>query len=426
MRANKIERLHFGFVLTPSADGRLLAIPKGALGVDKEGCLAFVGSRADLEPDDKEAIIQDHGSGILFPGFVDLHVHLPQIGSRGRSRSDLLQWLHKDIYPAEAKFADPEYAGQCARRFVKECARNGVTTTVAFLTSHKEASKRSISVIAESGIRSVVGAVQMDRNGPQELLNNVEDSISCAEELAGKWHGYDSGRVKYALIPRFAISCSDRLLKELGRLKTQAPSLYVHTHLSEQKGEIDEVSRLFPQADDYLSVYEDAGLVGELTLFAHCIHLSDRELSSLISQGAGVAHCPSSNLFLKSGIFPWQRSVDADLRFGLGSDVGAGPEMSPFRVMRDAYFMQLNQVIPPDELLWRATLGAAQALGMEDEIGSLEVGKEADFVVLDLKGRPEMEDQDHSSIEGICSSLVFLGDDRVVRESWVRGKRLER
>ena len=269
-----------------------------------------------------------------------------------------------------------------------------------------------------------MGAVQMERNGPDGLLVERKSALATAERLAGFWHGFDGHRIQYALTPRFAISCGKEFLAELGQLKSENPSLFVHTHLSEQIPECEEVRRLFPGAIDYLNVYEDAGLVGPRSIFAHCIHLSDREISSLVSLGAGVAHCPSSNFFLKSGRFPWDRMVDAGVEFGLGSDVAAGPEMSPFRVMRDAYFMQGQKVIPPDQLLWRATLGGARALGMEERIGSLEPGKDADFLVLEPTARPEISEQNTNSPDALCSSLVFLGDERIVKETWVRGRAL--
>jgi guanine deaminase len=419
-----LQSLHLGFVLTPTADGRLAAYADGAMAIQVDGRLGFVGSRADLDPGIDKGVVYDHGGDVLFPGFVDLHVHLPQLHARARVRPDLLEWLHKEIYPAEVAFSDPDFAQSCSEAFVNECIRNGITTTVSFLTVHEEAANRAFRVVAESGLRAIMGTVQMDRNAPEALVVDSLEALSTAEALAGRWHGHDAHRIQYALTPRFAISCSDELLHELGQLKSQNPSLFVHTHLSEQPGECAEVARLFPEAMDYLHVYEDAGLVGPRSIFAHCIHVSDRELSALVSLGAGVAHCPSSNLFLKSGRFPWQRAENAGLRFGVGSDIGAGPEMSPFRVLRDAFNIQTDHTLTPDTLLWRATLGAAQALGMEDTIGSLETGKDADFVVLDPRAKPELAGQDLSSPEALCSSLVFLGDERIVKETWVRGRRL--
>ena len=424
MTAPELHSVHYGYILTPTADGRMSALANGALGVDAQGRISFVGTRSELQQWPHRAVVYDHGRHVLCPGFVDLHVHMPQIRARARVRGDLLEWLNKEIYPAELAFEDVEYAENCAKSFAAECIRNGVTTTVSFLTVHEEAAQRAFEVVAGSGLRAIMGTVQMERNAPEKLLVDKYAAVDCAERLAGVWHGHDGHRIQYALTPRFAISCGEELLGELGRLKSENPSLFVHTHLSEQKGECAEVSRLFPNSTDYLNVYEEAGLVGPRSIFAHCIHLSDRELSSLISLGAGVAHCPSSNLFLKSGRFPWTRMESAGLEFGLGSDIGAGPEMSPFRVMRDAYLMQTDEVVAPDKLLWRATLGGARALGMEETVGSLDVGKDADFVVLEPSARAEIAAQDITTPDALCSSLVFLGDERIVKETWVRGTAL--
>ena len=426
MKPLHIQSVHYGYILNPTPNGRMSAISDGALATNDIGQIVFVGPRAEMPSIPDDASIYDHGGKILCPGFVDLHVHLPQIRARARVREDLLQWLNKEIYPAELAFSDTHYAERCAESFTDECIRNGVTTTVSFLTVHEAAAQRAFEVVANSGLKAIMGTVQMERNGPQKLLVEQSEALQTAEKLAGVWHGYDKHRIQYALTPRFAISCGKGMLDELGRLKSENPSLFVHTHLSEQKGECAEVARLFPEALDYLHVYEDAGLVGPRSIFAHCIHLSDRELSTLVSLGAGVAHCPSSNLFLKSGRFPWERVEDAGLEFGMGSDIGAGPEMSPFRVMRDAFFMQTEGVVEPDKLLWRATLGGARALGMDETIGSLEVGKDGDFIVLDPAARPEIASQDIAAPDALCASLVFLGDERIVEETWVRGRALVR
>jgi len=416
--------LHLAHVVTPLPDGSIQSIPEGALVVDARGMILAVGERRVLGAAHPDAAVEDHGTRLLIPGFVDAHVHLAQVYARARIRGELLEWLQDAIFPAEARFADASHAERAARAFVSECIRCGVTSAAIFLTSHAEAAARCFTVVAESGLRAVMGLVHMDRGGPQELLQRPATSLAAAERLAGAWHGHDGGRIRYALTPRFPLACSDELLAGLGALNQSGADFSVHTHLAESEAECAAVLKAFPRARDYLDVYEQAGLVGPRTILAHGIHLSEREIEALARSGAGVAHCPSSNMFLKSGVFAWQRHVAATVRFGLGSDVGAGSEMSPWRVMRDAYGIQPAMFLSAEDLFWRATLGGAQAIGLDQEIGSLESGKQADFLVIDTSARPELAALNGDSVADILAALVFLGDDRVVQRTHVRGRRL--
>jgi len=416
--------LHRGRVVTPRATGEILDIPEGALLLDDAGRLQAVGPAPQLEMAHLDATWFDHGEALLLPGFVDAHVHLAQVLVRGRVAGSLLQWLEEVIFPAEALFRDPAHARRAAKLFVGDCIRNGVTTAAIFPTSHPEATGVCFEVLAESGLRACMGLVHMDRGAPEELCLSSSASLDAAQELAARWHGHDGGRLRYVLTPRFAPACSPGLLLELGRLLEQVKGLGMQTHLAETRAECARVAALFPAARDYLGVYEEAGLVGPGSLFAHAIHLEDGALGRLARQKAGVAHCPSSNLFLKSGRFPYERHQQAGVRFGLGSDVAAGPELSPFRVMRDAYMLQPKLFLPARELFWRATLGGAQALGLDNITGSLEPGKEGDFLVVEPRARPEIAAQAPTDLDSLLAALIFLGDDRLVQEVYVRGRRL--
>jgi guanine deaminase len=421
-----IADLHLGRILNPSSDGHIQELEDGALALSADGKVLEIGKAGALKAKAPGARVHDHGDALILPGFIDTHVHLAQVFARGQVTGGLLQWLEEAIYPAEQRFEDLAHAEAATQAFIRDRVRNGVTTSAIFLSSHPEAAQRCFEGLAQSGLRSVMGLVHMEHGAPEALCLGRSKTLKATEDLAGRWHGHDDGRIRYALTPRFALSCTAELLGDLGALRASDPSLFVHTHIAESARECAAVAEAFPKAANYLGVYEDAGLVGERTILAHGIHMSDGELAHLSSCKAGVAHCPSSNLFLKSGVFPWKRYGDAGVRFGLGSDVGAGPSMNPFGVMRDAYMIQPSLFLSPEDLLWRATLGGAQALGMSDTIGNFEPGKEADFLIVEPKAHPVIADsgKDTSNANALLQSLVFLGDDRCVAATYVRGQKL--
>ncbi|MBR57392.1 MAG: guanine deaminase [Myxococcales bacterium] len=422
--------LHLGRIVNPRPDGTIEWFTNGALAINDRGQIVAVGPKDELQAQYPEAASIDHRSGWIVPGFVDTHVHLSQIFGRARVRGELLRWLDDAIFPVEQAFADPNHADKAARSFVSECARSGITTANIFLTSHPEASQQCFQVVADSGLRAIMGMVQMDQDAPADLCLDVGPAIDATTELASRWHDYDGGRIRYALMPRFALSCSKAMLQELGRIQQQMPDLHMHTHVAENETECKEVQARFPEASDYLSVYADHGLVHKGTLLAHGIHLADHNLQKIQTLGAGVSHCPSSNMFLKSGVFPVERYLQFNTAFGLGTDVGAGPELCPFAVMRSAYNIQPDYFWRPADLFWRATLGGAQALGLDATIGCLSPGKDADFVVLqpDRLGvhAPSMPTRDPNpeELDDLLSPLIFLGDDRLVEHVRVRGREL--
>ncbi|WP_456365565.1 guanine deaminase [Thermococcus sp.] len=357
----------------------------------------------------------DYSGHLILPGFIDAHVHLPQFYSRGMISTSLLDWLEKFIFPAEMKFSDPGFAREASRKFFSTLIRNGTTTAVVYSSSHREATEIAFEEAMRSGIRAVIGQVLMDRNGPEELLTTPERAEREIVAVASRWHGFD-GRLFYAVTPRFAVSCSMPLMKTAAKVAGEM-GLYVQTHLSEQVEEIKEVLRLFPGVSSYTEVYLRAGLLGRKTVVAHAIHLSDTERRILAETGTKVAHCPSSNFFLHSGTMSLSSHERFGIVVGLGSDVAAGPFVSMLEVMRDAYYANPMDPFKAFHLL---TMGGARVLGLDGRIGSLEAGKEADFVVVN----PEPLASPDDDLWSILSRLMILGDERNVAATYVRGKRL--
>jgi guanine deaminase len=422
--------VYLGHIVDPIDEDNYRDIPEGALVVSSDGLIRAVGNWSELESQYSanagiEARIINCGQKLIMPGMIDMHIHLPQVTQIGKSGDTLLSWLEKYIFPAESRFSDLSYAEKIAAWFFDQLACNGTTLAVVFATIHKEATDAAFSIAAAKGMRAIMGKVMMDRNAPAALLEDRKNSISDSENLAAKWHGHDDGRLLYAFTPRFAITATDELLKECGKLWQSNPGTYMHTHLSESIEEVKKVSSLFPDSRSYLDVYDHSGLCGSRSVFAHSIHLDDENLNLLHRKKCALAHCPSSNFFLKSGIFPIERVKAAGVQFGLGSDVAAGPQMSIFGVMKDANFIQPQIWISPRELFYRATRGGAKALQLDDRLGSLEAGKEADFIIVDptLKNACPRDILEHET-DDILSALVFLGDDRMIDATYIRGRQV--
>ena len=375
---------------------------------------------------------------LVMPGLIDLHAHLPQLPNAGVGAGlDLLTWLERYIFPLEQGF-DAATAELIAPAAYRAFARAGTTTVVAYGALWAESLDVCFRAAEAHGIRAVIGKVMMDRlsydtaRDPTEVL---ELSLRQSTELCATWHGRDDGRLMYAFTPRFAVSCSAEMLRSSAHAAAEAGA-YWQTHLSEDRGEIAEVRRLFPDAIDYTDVYDRAGGLTPHAILAHAIHLSDREVARLAESGAVIAHCPSSNLFLASGAMPLARYLAAGIRIGLGSDVAAGPDAPLFSVMRAGAYTQnalraagLSDAPPltPADWLRLGTLGGAEALGLEDRIGSVEVGKEADLIVVDPSVTLPLEgvgatDEDRS--DEVLSRLIFRAHPAMVRGAWVRGRLL--
>jgi guanine deaminase len=364
-----------------------------------------------------------HPRAMLLPGFVDTHTHYPQMDIVGAHGEQLLEWLDKYVFPTEARFADFAYASIVAKRFLQELLRNGTTTALVFGTVHPESVEAFFSEAEALNLRMIAGKVMMDRNAPDYLCDTPETAYLESKRLIERWH--NRGRLRYAVTPRFAPTSSPEQLAMAGRLLREHPDTYLHTHMSENLNEVAWVGALFPHLDHYLHSYDDAGLLGRRSVFAHCVHLSEGEWQRMAETRSNVAFCPSSNLFLGSGLFPLARAEASGVEVGLGTDIGAGTSFSLLETMDDAYKTQQLQghSLSPFKSFYLATLGGARALDLEAQIGNFLPGKEADFLVLDMAATPLLARrlaQCNSLFEKLFV-LATLGDDRVVRESWIMG-----
>ncbi len=428
-----------GRVLTPLAEGRHRDLVDGLMEVDAAGRIAWVGEAHDRP--DAAASAVDVRPLVLLPGMVDLHAHLPQLANAGLGAGlDLLTWLERYIFPMERRFDSEEAAARLAPAAFRAFAAAGTTTVVAYGAVFKASTDGAFRAAERHGIRAILGKVMMDRLTYDERIDPstiLDRSLRESEELIAAWHGAADGRLGYAVTPRFAVSCTAEMLRESAALAARTGAWW-QTHLAEDAAEIASVARLVPEARDYLDVYDRAGGLGPRAILAHAVHLSDRELARLVETDARVAHCPSSNLFLASGVMPLARYLDAGLRIGLGSDVAGGPDASIFSVMRVGAYVQTalrvvaGETIPPlGPLDWLrlGTLGGARALGLDDRIGSLEAGKEADLIAVDPRLTVPLRDQpyDPASIEAadVVSRLIYRSHPDMVRAAWVRGRRLE-
>jgi guanine deaminase len=424
-------------LLTPHAHGGIRWEDDVLVHVDEEGVIGSI-SPAPTVGMDAGAVV-DLRPWVLMPGLIDLHAHLPQLPNAGVGAGlHLLAWLERYIFPLEREF-DEATAERVAPAAFRAFARAGTTTVVAYGAIWQPSLDTCFRAAEAHGIRAVLGKVMMDRlsydvdREPQEVL---ELSVRQSSELCERWHGADDGRLRYAFSPRFAVSCSADMLAESARLARETGA-YWQTHLSEDVNELAEVARLFPDAIDYTDVYDRAGGLRPGAILGHAIHLSDREVTRLAESGAAIAHCPASNLFLASGAMPLSRYLQAGLSVGLGSDVAAGPDVSLFGVMRAGAYTQnglhslglaAHPAMPPAEWLRLATLGGARALGLEDRIGSVEQGKEADLILVDPATTLPLGDAGspdrHDGPDEILSRLIYRIQPDTVRGAWVRGRLL--
>jgi guanine deaminase len=387
----------------------------GALEVFDDGALAFAGGRVvacgtygDVRGGHPDAEVLDARDTILLPGFVDCHVHYPQIGVIGGMGLELMDWLERRCLPEEARLADPSYAAVVAERFVRGLAAHGTTTALVFGSHFVGAQEALFSAACDWGLRVASGLVVSDRRLLPELHVSPADALERCGGLIERWHG--RGLVRYAVTPRFSVSCTEELLSVCGELARSVDGLLVTSHLNESQSEIGLVASLFPWARDYLETYERCGLVGERSVFAHDVHVTDGELGRLAGAGASVAHCPSSNAFLGSGMFPLSRHLEHGVRVALGSDVGAGTGFSMLKESLMAYHVQMlhgpeGVRLTPAHLLWLATRAGADALGLDDEVGDLSVGKSADFVLV----RPPAGSTLEAVLEGTETAEAALG-----------------
>ena len=389
-----------------------------------DGRIASVGAARDLAARLPAGLpVAHHPDALIMPGFIDTHIHVPQTQVIASYGAQLLDWLEKYTFVEEQRFGDPDHAARNAEFFLDELARNGTTTACCYGTVHA-ASVDSLFAAAETrGAGMIAGTAIMDRNGPPALVAAGRDGIAESRALIRRWHG--TGRQRYAVTPRFAITSTPEQLAAAGALLREFPTVYLQTHLAENRDEIASVRRLFPDDPSYTAVYARAGLLGPRALLGHCIHLDDGEIGLLRDSGAAAVFCPTSNLFIGSGLFDRARLAAAGVRIGLATDVGGGTSYSMLRTAAEAYkVLQLQgQNLPALAAFDMMTRGNAASLGLDGEIGTLTPGAYADLVVLDARATPAMAYRMAAAhdLEEELFVLMTLGDDRAVARTYIRG-----
>ena len=402
----------------------LLDLPGGGVLVEA-GRIAAVGGGAALAAAHPGAEETDLGEALILPGFVDCHVHYPQTGIVASWGARLIDWLDRYTFPEELRFADPAYARAQAETFLDLILAEGTTSAAVYATVHPGSAEALFAAAVARGLRMAAGKVLMDRNAPAGLTDDPERGAAESEALIRRWHG--RGRLSYAITPRFAPTSSPAQLAAAGALRAAHPDCLVQTHLSEQPEEIAWVAELFPEAEDYLAVYETAGLSGAGAIMGHAIHLTERERAALAASGAAVAHCPTSNAFIGSGLCDVMGLAEAGVTVGLATDVGGGSSFSMLTTMRAAYEVSALRGRPlhPAQMLWLATEGSARAMRLCGVVGTLAEGAEADLVAIDPGRIPALAQR--AARAETAAELLFavqmLGDARAVVGTWSGGRR---
>lgn len=393
----------------------------------RDGRISALLSADDFSSSGGDLARCEHFPGaLMLPGFIDAHVHAPQLGVMASYGEQLLDWLKNSTYPEEARFADEAYAGLQMERFLHALLAHGTTAAMVFSTVHTHAADALFEAAAGRNMCLIGGKVITDRNVPDALSETVDEGLQASRGLIERWHG--RGRLHYAVTPRFAITSTAAHLRLAGELLAAHPDVYLQTHLSENLLEVRETGALFPQAKDYVDVYDRHGLCGPRSVFAHGIHLTERELDVLAARGSTIAFCPTSNLFLGSGLLDVARLRKHGVCLAVATDVGAGTSLSMLSTLAEGYkVLQLQgQSWHPLEALYSITLGNARALHLEAEIGSLCPGKVADLVVIDPSRSPLLAARLESceSVEERLFAMIMLGDDRIIRRTYVAGETL--
>ncbi|HTV67164.1 MAG TPA: guanine deaminase [Rhizobiaceae bacterium] len=393
----------------------------------RDGKIAAAGSYADVA---KKAAAGtktiDHRPHLLLPGFIDAHVHFPQMQVIASYGAELLVWLNTYTFPEETKFRNSQHGRRIARLFLDEMIRHGTTSVAAYCSVHKESAEAFFAESHDRNMLNIAGKVMMDRNAPDGVLDTPQSGYDDTKALIAEWHG--KGRQHYAVTPRFAITSSPEQLEMSGQLMREHPDLHMQTHLSENHAEIKFTCELYPEAKDYTDVYARYGLLGRKALFGHCIHLSEREADVMSESGSVAVFCPTSNLFLGSGLFDYQRLRQRakPLRIAAATDVGGGTNYSMLRTMDEGYkVIALNgEKLNPFQSYWQITRGNAEALSLGQKIGTLEVGTDADITVLDSSATPAMRLR-METVGSLAEELFLLqtlGDDRAIAEVYVAGR----
>lgn len=392
-----------------------------------DGVIAEVGEADALRAQHPEANVTDMGDALLSPGFVDTHVHYPQTAIIASWGKRLIDWLNSYTFPEESRFGDTGHATQIAETYFDLVTAAGTTTTVSYCTIHPESVDAYFTAAQARGLRVLGGKTCMDRNAPDSLRDTAQSAYDDSKALLNRWHGQD--RLSYVITPRFAPTSTPEQLEALGSLWAEHPDLLMQTHISEQHEEIAWVADLFPDARDYLDVYERFGLVGKGALLGHAIHLTERERDRIAELEASLIHCPTSNMFIGSGLFDMQGLMAQGHRIGLASDTGGGSSFSMLRTMAAAYEVgQLSgTALHPAQLWWLATAGSAASIHLDDKIGRLAPGYEADIIAVDLASTPAIA-QRAARAETIWEAIfptIMMGDDRAISAVWAGGRKIK-
>ena len=393
--------------------------------VVKDGIIQALGNAEDqIALLDSTIEVEHHPDALIVPGFIDTHIHYPQSDMIASYGEQLLDWLNNYTFPEESKFADKQYASDVAERFLAELLRNGTTTALVFGTVHKQSVDAFFEAALPRNLRMICGKVMMDRHAPDYLTDTPETAYEDSKELIERWHNH--GRLHYAVTPRFAPTSTSEQLSAAGKLLSEYDDLYMHTHLSENRQECRWVQELFPDSKNYLDVYDQHQLLSERSVFAHGIHLCDQEYNRLSETGSAIAFCPTSNLFLGSGLFNLEKAELHKVNVGMGTDVGGGTSFSMFSTLNEAYkvIQMQGQNLDPIKSFYLATLGGAKALRLDDKVGNLAVGSEADFVILDKQATPLLSKrlERAKDIKDTLFALMILADDRAIQATYAMGQ----
>lgn len=384
-----------------------------------------VGAATSLRAQFPQAQVVDYGQHLICPGFIDPHVHYPQTAIIASWGKQLIDWLNTYTFPEEMRFIDPEYAARTANTYLDLVIRHGTTTVASYATVHPCSVDAFFQAARDRGMRVVAGKTCMDRNAPEGLRDTAQSAYDDSKALLQRWHGVD--RLGYAITPRFSPTSTPEQLAALGALWAEYPDCLMQTHLSEQLPEIDWVRGLYPEARDYLDTYEAHGLIGPRAVFGHAIHLAPREIDRIAETGASLIHCPTSNSFIGSGLMDVAGLAARRIPLGLATDTGGGSSFSMLRTMAAAYeIAQLRgMALHPGQLVWLATAGSARSLHLEDRIGTLATGMEADLTILDLASTPAIRQRAENANDSweTLFPTIMMGDDRAIADVWIAGRK---
>ncbi|MZR29393.1 guanine deaminase [Sneathiella litorea] len=392
-----------------------------------EGHITAIGPANDLLPTlDEKVSVTRYEDALIFPGFIDCHVHYPQTEIIGAFGMQLIDWLNNYTFVAEQKFADKEYARAASDVFLREILRAGTTTATVFCTVHPQSVDAFFEQSAKINMRNIAGKVLMDRHAPSALTDTAQSGYDQTKSLIEKWHG--AGRALYAVTPRFAPTSTEEQMEMTGAVWKEHPGTYLQSHISENKAEIEWVRKLYPTQKSYVDVYDHYGQLGPRAIYGHGVHFTEEDFRIFSETGTAIAHCPTSNLFLGSGLFKLERAMtgSTSILTGLATDLGGGTNFSQLVSMNEAYkIAQLNGfALDAYKAFYLTTRGAATALYLEDRIGSIEPGYEADITILDLKATPLLAYRLNyaENLEETLFALITLGDDRAVQATYIAGE----